>query len=229
MKICWIFTDPQILQDINKWVYLIRSDLEKCSITSLAHQWILCSEWVPAEWEHFSKSVHMKTNSSWKTWGLLHFQQTFLFWWTIPLKWTLIFPDNSIFYACLGIARWWWFCHILCMFFNRSPVSLISLCDWGHHVLLRLLIALRPVRVSFRCIDVCPNDSKQRRPILSASRTHTEAFVRREGLRITHLFASLTLFLSFLLSIIVFLFNFINVPDVRWIMQHNPNPKSEQY
>ncbi len=28
-----------------------RTDLEKCSITSLAHQWILCSEWVPSEWE----------------------------------------------------------------------------------------------------------------------------------------------------------------------------------
>ncbi len=31
----------------------IRTDLEKFSITSLAHQWkwILCSEWVPSEWE----------------------------------------------------------------------------------------------------------------------------------------------------------------------------------
>ncbi len=27
------------------------TDLKKCSITSLAHQWILCSEWVPSEWE----------------------------------------------------------------------------------------------------------------------------------------------------------------------------------
>ncbi len=26
------------------------SDLEKCSIASLAHQWILCGEWVPSEW-----------------------------------------------------------------------------------------------------------------------------------------------------------------------------------
>ncbi len=25
------------------------SDLEKSSITSLAHQWMLCSEWVPSE------------------------------------------------------------------------------------------------------------------------------------------------------------------------------------
>ncbi len=24
---------------------------EKCSITSLVHQWILCSEWVPSDWE----------------------------------------------------------------------------------------------------------------------------------------------------------------------------------
>ncbi len=35
-----------------RWVcFFIRTDLEKCSITSLAHQWILWSEWVPSEWE----------------------------------------------------------------------------------------------------------------------------------------------------------------------------------
>ncbi len=28
------------------------SDLEKFSITSLVYQWILCSEWVPSEWEY---------------------------------------------------------------------------------------------------------------------------------------------------------------------------------
>ncbi len=27
------------------------TDLEKCSITLLAHQWILCSEWVPPKGE----------------------------------------------------------------------------------------------------------------------------------------------------------------------------------
>ncbi len=27
------------------------SDLEKCSIASLAQQWMLCSEWVPSELE----------------------------------------------------------------------------------------------------------------------------------------------------------------------------------
>ncbi len=32
-------------------VLTIRTDLEKISITSLAQQWILCSEWVPSEWE----------------------------------------------------------------------------------------------------------------------------------------------------------------------------------
>ncbi len=34
-----------------KWVCFSSSDLGKCSLTSLAHQWILCSEWVPSEWE----------------------------------------------------------------------------------------------------------------------------------------------------------------------------------
>ncbi len=32
-------------------IKLSETDVEKCSITSLAHQWILCSEWVPSEWE----------------------------------------------------------------------------------------------------------------------------------------------------------------------------------
>ncbi len=35
----------------NSFSMLFRTDLEKFSITSLAHQWILCSEWVPSEWE----------------------------------------------------------------------------------------------------------------------------------------------------------------------------------
>ncbi len=35
-----------------KWVcFFIGTDLKKFSITWLAHQWILCSEWVPSEWE----------------------------------------------------------------------------------------------------------------------------------------------------------------------------------
>ncbi len=36
-----------------RWVcFFIRTDLgKKCSISSLAYQWILCSEWVPSEWE----------------------------------------------------------------------------------------------------------------------------------------------------------------------------------
>ncbi len=35
-----------------RWVcYFIGRDLDKFRITSLAHQWIICSEWVPSEWE----------------------------------------------------------------------------------------------------------------------------------------------------------------------------------
>ncbi len=34
------------------WVcFFMGTNLEKCSFTSLAHQWMLCSEWVPSEWE----------------------------------------------------------------------------------------------------------------------------------------------------------------------------------
>ncbi len=41
------------------------SDLEKCSIASLAQQWMLCSEWVPSEWEskqliNTSQIIHTK-------------------------------------------------------------------------------------------------------------------------------------------------------------------------
>ncbi len=32
-----------LVTDLEKFIYLI--------IISLAHQWILCSEWVPSEWE----------------------------------------------------------------------------------------------------------------------------------------------------------------------------------
>ncbi len=51
MKICLNCTHPQA-HPRHRWVCLrIRRPLEKCSISSLAHQWIPCSEWVPSEWE----------------------------------------------------------------------------------------------------------------------------------------------------------------------------------
>ncbi len=40
---------------------LSSSDLEKCSIASLDHQWIICSEWVPSEWK--SKQLMKHHNS----------------------------------------------------------------------------------------------------------------------------------------------------------------------
>ncbi len=44
-----------------RWVcFFIKTDLEKCSIRSLAHQLILYSEWVPSEWE--SKQLIKKKN-----------------------------------------------------------------------------------------------------------------------------------------------------------------------
>ncbi len=45
----WKCTHPQAIQDVDE--FFIGTDLEEFSITSLAHQWILCSEWVPSEWE----------------------------------------------------------------------------------------------------------------------------------------------------------------------------------
>ncbi len=41
-----------------RWDYLFMwTDLEKCSNTWLAHQWILCSEWVPSEWRTADKNI----------------------------------------------------------------------------------------------------------------------------------------------------------------------------
>ncbi len=36
---------------LNLRISKMRTDLERFSIISLADQWILCSEWVPSEWE----------------------------------------------------------------------------------------------------------------------------------------------------------------------------------
>ncbi len=55
----WKCTHSQTIQDVDEFVY--SSDLEKCSISSLAQQWTFCSEWVPSEWE--SKQL-IKTHSS---------------------------------------------------------------------------------------------------------------------------------------------------------------------
>ncbi len=62
-KMCWKFTHAQTIQDVDEFLHLffIRTDLEKFNIASLAHQWILCSEWVPSEWE--SKQL-IKTSTS---------------------------------------------------------------------------------------------------------------------------------------------------------------------
>ncbi len=49
INIFWKYSHPQAIQDVDEFVS--SSDLEKFSIPSLAQQWILCSEWVPSEWE----------------------------------------------------------------------------------------------------------------------------------------------------------------------------------
>ncbi len=42
---------PQAIQDVDEFVSSSQQIWEKFSITSLALQWMLCSEWVPSEWE----------------------------------------------------------------------------------------------------------------------------------------------------------------------------------
>ncbi len=47
MKISWKCSNNQAIQDLDK----LGTYLEKFRIISLTHQLILCSEWVPSEWE----------------------------------------------------------------------------------------------------------------------------------------------------------------------------------
>ncbi len=52
-----------------RWVcFFIGTDMEKCIITLLPHQWIICSEWVPSEWE----SKHHNNPQV----GLIHYKLT---------------------------------------------------------------------------------------------------------------------------------------------------------
>ncbi len=59
MKMCWRFTYPHVILDADEFVYSSKQIWK--FLVSLAHQWILCSEWVPQEWE--SKKL-IKTNNN---------------------------------------------------------------------------------------------------------------------------------------------------------------------
>ncbi len=48
MKVWLKCAHPQAIQNIDEFVS--SSDLEECSISSLAQQWMHYSEWVPSEW-----------------------------------------------------------------------------------------------------------------------------------------------------------------------------------
>ncbi len=49
MKMWLLSPHSEDIRDVDEFVS--SSDLEKCSITSVSQQWMLCSEWVPSEWE----------------------------------------------------------------------------------------------------------------------------------------------------------------------------------
>ncbi len=50
-KVCWTFTHPQAIQNVEDFVSSSEQIWRNVALQSLAHQWILCSEWVPSEWE----------------------------------------------------------------------------------------------------------------------------------------------------------------------------------
>ncbi len=49
MKICWKITQPQAIKNVVRLLYQNR--FGELYFTLFAHQWILCSECVPSEWE----------------------------------------------------------------------------------------------------------------------------------------------------------------------------------
>ncbi len=59
-KIFSILLKKYSLSGHSRWFcFFARTDLEKFSIESLAHQRILCSEWVPSDWEHNNPVIHI--------------------------------------------------------------------------------------------------------------------------------------------------------------------------
>ncbi len=72
------------------------SDLEKFSIISLAHHWMLCSEWVPSEWESKEQS---NWNQVYYLWITVMFYQLFgLSFWRHPF--TAEHPLVSKWFKC---------------------------------------------------------------------------------------------------------------------------------
>ncbi len=63
MNIFWKCPHPQAIQDVDE--VLSSADLEKCIIPSLAHQWILCSEWVPSEVQTADKNITVIHDGLW--------------------------------------------------------------------------------------------------------------------------------------------------------------------
>ncbi len=51
MKIFWKCTHPQAIQDVEQFIFSLEMILRNLALLSLTHQLILCSEWVPSEWE----------------------------------------------------------------------------------------------------------------------------------------------------------------------------------
>ncbi len=92
----------------------IRTDLEKCSITLLAHQWIFCSEWVPSELE--SKQLI-------KTWVM---------WFTVPVPPAHWFPPTwgaflGSILPCLGELTSWPL-SLWMVIWNKKMLSKPDLC-----------------------------------------------------------------------------------------------------
>ncbi len=64
-KKCWKCVHSQFIRDMDGFVS--SSGLEKCVSVSVSQQWMLCSEWVPSEWESMDAlqwmgAVRMRVN-----------------------------------------------------------------------------------------------------------------------------------------------------------------------
>ncbi len=91
---------------------LSSSDLEKCSIASLAQQWMLCSEWVPSEWES-DKNITI----------IIH---------TTPVHQLMSSEDKSCVYHGLEGSLQsihWWASDVKLYFFKSDEDKLIYILD----------------------------------------------------------------------------------------------------
>ncbi len=108
-----------------RWVcFFIGTGLEKFNIASLAHQWILCSEWVPSQWEPSVVSSQIKHCLQAKTVQNISKQ---IYWWMWKDNREWIYSlEEALFWimdCCFGQNRQLFLTNTYCSFFTSQDTS----------------------------------------------------------------------------------------------------------